>query len=462
MSKTFRPWEVDQAWLLPPSVRELVPEGHVAHFVREMVREELDLSAIVGVYKEERGYPPYHPVMMTALLLYAYTQGVFSSRKIARACEERVDFMAVTATQKPDHRTVCEFRRRHLDALAGLFGQVLHLCQRAGLVKLGHVALDGTKVKANASKHKAMSYERMLKAEPELAAEVQRWFQRAGEEDATDDEQHGRERRGDELPEWVTSKQRRLEKLREAKAAIEAEARAEADARAADKAAAERAETEGTRPPPPTVKRPKHHLDGTPSAKAQRNFTDPESKLLRTRDSYVQGYNAQLAVDSSSQVIVAQMLMREQNDVHALGPMLRLIKAGSGRQARELSADTGYCSEDNLRLLARHHVRGYVATGRIKHGSGEITSALGRTPGTRTYAMRQRLARAGRRSRYRLRKQVVEPVIGQIKSAMGFAHFHLRGLWKTAREWSLVCVAHNLRKLARAALPALASLPRPR
>jgi transposase len=161
MSKTFRPWDVEQAWLLPPSVRELVPEGHVAHFVRELVREELDLSAIVGVYKEERGYPPYHPVMMTALLLYAYTQGVFSSRKVARACEERVDFMAVTAMQTPDHRTVCEFRRRHLDALAGLFGQVLHLCQRAGLVKLGHVALDGTKVKANASKHKAMSYERI-------------------------------------------------------------------------------------------------------------------------------------------------------------------------------------------------------------------------------------------------------------------------------------------------------------
>ena len=426
----------------------------MAHFVREPVREELELSAIVSVYKEERGYPPYHPVMMTALLLYAYTQGVFSSRKIARACEERVDFTAVTATQKPDHRTICEFRRRHLDALAGLFGQVLHLCQRAGLVKLGHVALDGTKVKANASKHKAMSYERMLKAEPELAAEVQRWFQRAGQEDAADDEQHGPQRRGDELPEWVTGKQRRLEKLREAKAAIEAEARAEADARAADKAAAERAEAEGTRPPPPTVKRPKHHLDGTPSAKAQRNFTDPESKLLRTRDSYVQGYNAQLAVDSDSQVIVAQMLMREQNDVHALGPMLRLIKALSGRQAHEPSADTGYCSEDNLRLLARHHVRGYLATGRIKHGSGEITSALGRTPGTRTYAMRQRLARAGHRSRYRLRKQVVEPVIGQIKSAMGSAHFHLRGLWKTAREWSLVCVAHNLRTLARAALPA--------
>jgi hypothetical protein len=172
----------------------------------------------------------------------------------------------------------------------------------------------------------------------------------------------------------------------------------------------------------------------------------------------VQGYNAQVAVDSSSQVIVAQMLMREQNDVHALGPMLRLIKAFTGKQARELSADTGYCSEDNLRLLARHHVRGYVATGRLTH-SGEITSALGRTPGTRTYAMRQRLARAGHRSRYRLRKQVVVPVIGQIKSAMGFAHFHLRGLWKTAREWGLVCAAHNLRKLAKAVLAHTATRP---
>lgn len=176
----------------------------------------------------------------------------------------------------------------------------------------------------------------------------------------------------------------------------------------------------------------------------------------------MQGYNAQVAVDSDSQVIVALMLMREQNDVHALGPMLRLIKAFTGKQARELSADTGYCSEDNLRILARHHVRGYIATGRLKHGSGEITSTLGRTPGTRTYAMRQRLARAGHRSRHRLRKQVVEPVIGQIKSAMGFAHFHLRGLWKTTREWGLVCAAHNLRKLAMAVLPALSALPRPR
>ena len=176
MSKTFRPWLVDQPQLLPPSVTEFVPEGHVAHFVRNLVRDELDLSSILGSYGEERGYPPYHPVMMTALLLYGYSRGVYASRRLSRACEERLDFLAVTAMNRPDFRTISEFRRRHLVALSGLFVQVLKLCQAAGLVELGHVALDGTKLKANASKHKAMSYGRMKKTEPELAAEVDAWL----------------------------------------------------------------------------------------------------------------------------------------------------------------------------------------------------------------------------------------------------------------------------------------------
>ena len=228
MSKTYRPWNVDQAMLLPPSVQELVPEGHLAHFIRDLVRDDLDLSAVLDTYSEERGYPPYHPVMMVALLLYAYCQGVYSSRRIAQACEQRLDFMAVTALQQPDFRTISDFRKRHLKALGALFGQVLVLCEQAGLVKLGHVALDGTKLKANASKHKAMSYGRMKQREKELADEVAKWLEQAAATDASEDDALGVERRGDELPDWVKSKQKRLEKMREAMAALEAEAAAQA------------------------------------------------------------------------------------------------------------------------------------------------------------------------------------------------------------------------------------------
>src|SRR5512134_4077167 len=234
MSKTFRAWDVDQEWLLPLSVHDFVPAGHLAHFVRETVREGLDLSAIRASYAEERGYPPYHPGMMVALLLYAYSRGVYSSRRIAQACEERVDFMAVTGLNKPDFRTISEFRRRHLAALAGMFAQVLKLCQAAGLVKLGHVAVDGTKLKANASRHKAMSYGRMKQAEPKLKAEVEAWLRQAEAADRAEDAEHGAELRGDEMPDWVADKQKRLERIREARARLEAEAKADPSAPDAD------------------------------------------------------------------------------------------------------------------------------------------------------------------------------------------------------------------------------------
>ena len=224
MSKTFRAWDVDQGWLLPPSVHEFVPSGHVAHFVRDTVREALDISAILATYDEERGYPPYHPGMMVALLLYGYSRGVYSSRQLARACEERVDFMAVTGLNKPDFRTISEFRRRHLAALSALFLQVLLLCRQAGLVRLGHVAIDGTKLKANASRHKAMSYGRLRQAETRLAAEVAGWLGQAERADQAEDVEHGVDRRGDEMPAWVADKQRRLERIRAARAALEAEA----------------------------------------------------------------------------------------------------------------------------------------------------------------------------------------------------------------------------------------------
>jgi transposase len=417
MAKTFREWNVEQSWLLPPSVMDFVPPDHVAHFVRETVREQLDLSAILAPYeKEERGFPPYHPAMMTALLLYAYCQGIYSSRRIAQGCEQRVDFMAVTGLNRPDFRTVSDFRKRHLLALQGLFVQVLKLCQHAGLVKLGHVALDGTKVAANASKRKAMSYERMLETEERLKQQVRQWFTQADTLDTQEDRQHGRERRGDELPEWVADKQRRIAKIREAKVALEAEAKA------AGKAAVD--------------------------PKAQRNFTDPESRIMhKSGKEYVQAYNAQAAVDSKAQVIVACSLSNQPTDIQQLAPMVKLIKQNTGRQAQELSADAGYCSEGNLAVLARHHIDAYIATGRHRHG--ERTPGRGRGRGTRVAQMHTKLARAGRRSRYRLRKSVVEPVFGQIKQARGFRQFLLRGLEKVKGEWSLICTAHNLLKLTK-------------
>jgi transposase len=440
MAKVFRPWDVEQSWLLPPSVQELVPPRHPAHFVREIVRNQLDLRAVFAVYDEERGYPPYHPAMMTALLLYGYTQGLFSSRKLAKACEERIDFMAVTAMQKPDYRTIGKFRLRHLDALGGLFVQVLKLCQRAGLVRLGHVALDGTKVKANASKHKAMSYKRMRETEARLRSEVADWFRRAEAEDTSEDAEHG-DSRGDELPTWVVDKMERIERIAEAKAALEEEAQAEAELRARDK------DDDNDGPAAPS--KPKHHADGTPGDKSQRNFTDPESRILKARDGYIQGYNAQVAVDGERQVIVATELYAAQNDAPFLDEMLAQIRANTGQQTTELSADYGYLSEANLAACRRRRVRAYIATGRIHHDAGQPTESR-RWAGPLISAMDERLRRAGRRSRYRLRKQIVEPVFGQIKAAMGFAGFLLRGLSKVRGEWRFVATAHNLRKLIAA------------
>src|ERR1700710_2605359 len=224
MTKSFRPWRVDEVWLLPPSVQEFVPASHPAHLVRDIVREELDLTAILSAYTEARGFPPYDPAMMVALLLYSYSRGVYSSRRIARGCEERLDFQAVTALNQPDFRTISEFRRRHLNALSELFVQVLALCRKAGLVGLDHVAVDGTKIKANASKHKAMSYARMVEAEAELAREVAEWLFRAQVDDAAEDAAHGSTRRGDEPPEWMRDKQARLARICAAKAELEAEA----------------------------------------------------------------------------------------------------------------------------------------------------------------------------------------------------------------------------------------------
>jgi transposase len=424
MSKRYREWNPEQNVIFPPSALDLVPKGHLAHFIREVVSEQIDLCEILDSYQEERGNPPYHPVMMVAVLLYANAVGIYASRRIARGCEERVDFMAITGMQQPDFRTISLFRLRHLEALKGLFKQVLKLCQKAGMVKLGHVALDGTKIGANASRHKSMSYEKMKKKESELKAEVDRWFEEGERIDREEDELYGADKRGDELPDWVADKQKRLEKIQQAKAELEAEARDELE-----------------RGPDPNKSGHKPKPTGTPADKTQRNLTDSESRLMKTSQGFVQGYNAQAAVDAESQVIVAQSLTNTGSDAHQMIPLVEQIRNNAGRQAKEISADSSYCSELNLKALKKHHIRGYLATDR-QDKDRKVSHWVQR--------MRQRLGQGGFRSRYRLRKQTVEPVFGQIKHARSFRQFLLRGQRKVAGEWSLLCTAHNLLKLAAA------------
>lgn len=448
MSKEFRAWKIDEAQLLPPSVEDYVPKDHLSRLIVSLVRESLDLSAIMGSYASGLGQPGFDPRLMTALLLHGYASGIYSSRRIARACVERADFMMMVAGDPPDFRTISEFRRRHLKALGGLFVQVLRLAEKAGLVKLGHVALDGTKIKANASLHKAMSYERMKKREAELKAEVDRWLTAAEAADAEEDKLYG-DKRGDELPDWVADKQRRLEKIRQAKAALEAEAKAAAEEELRRRAATEdkrntqeRKKKKSGRPPAP----PKAEPDG----KAQRNFTDPQSRVMPTKSGFIQGYNAQAAVDGAHQIIVAQTLTNNSSDQAQLAPLLDSIRADLGRNPEEVSADAGYCSQANLLTLSRRRIRGYVATGRQKHGTRSATSKRKLAAGTLVARMSAKLKRAGWRSRYRLRKQIVEPVFGQIKQPRGFRQFLLRGIDKVKDEWALICTAHNLNKLARA------------
>jgi len=405
--------------------------------------------------------------MMTALLLYAYCCGIYSSRRIAKACRERVDFMSIVGLDAPDFRTISDFRKRHLKALGELFKQVLHLCEQAGLVKLGHVALDGTKIKANASKHKAMSYARMEDRAAELEAEVAKWLTTAAAADAEEDKLHGRDKTGEEMPDWVADKQRRAEKIRRAKAELEAEAKAAADAKLkAEAEAAEKREAEGRRKGGRQAAPP----SSTPDDKAQKNFTDPQSRIMKSKDGFVQAYNAQAAVDAEAQIIVAQDVTQSAVDCGQLVPMTDAIEANLDRKPAQLSADAGYCSEANLAALEARNIDGYVATGRAR--DAVAGTAKGKAPAapsstqpaatpTRVEAMRAKIKAGGHTSPYRLRKQLPEPVFGQIKQARGFRQFLMRGIEKVRAEWAIVCTAHNLLKLAHrrtlsAALPSAA------
>ena len=368
MSKTFRPWTIDQPLLLPPSVQDFVGEDHLARFILALVLEPLDLGEIEAAYASERGQPPFDPAMMTALLLYGYCNGVYSSRRIAKAARERVDFLSIVGLDPPDFRTVSDFRKRHLKALAGLFGQVLKLCEQAGLVKLGHVALDGTKIKANASKHKAMSYERMEKRAAELEAEVERWLSAAEAADAEEDRAFGRDKSGEELPKWVADKKKRVEKIRAAKAELEAEAKAAAAAKAKAQAE-ERRQAEGRKKPG----RPAAPPSEEPDPKAQKNFTDPESRIMKTKDGFIQGYNAQAAVDATAQVIVAPASTRSRA-IRSIGADGRRHRSQSGQEADATVGGRGLLLDANLTAMEEREIDAYIAPGGEHAGKEKVAA----------------------------------------------------------------------------------------
>jgi len=429
MSKTYLPYDPDQQLLLPAALQEWLPEDHLAYFISDVV-DQLDLSEITARYQgERRGGPPYNPRMMVKVLLYAYCVGVPSSRRIASRLHEDIAFRVLAANNTPDFRTISDFRKDRLEALAGLFLQVLMLCQREGLVKLGHVALDGTKVRANASKHKAMSYKRMKEKEEQLQGEVDELLRRAQEVDEEEDKRYGKDKRGDELPQELAFREGRLEKIREALAALEAEARGEA----------EQAVLEG-----------KEH-SGVPEDKAQRNFTDVESRIMPApggRD-FRQAYNCQAVVDSQHQVIVAARATNQASDKQQAVAMLEEAIDNAGAVPSEVSADAGYYS---AKAVADLHALGtdpFIAPEKTRHGHRPPPAPRGRIPKglPPRDRMRRKLQTKRGRKRYALRMATVEPVFGQIKQARGFRQFLLRGLEKVQGEWSLICTGHNLLKL---------------
>jgi transposase len=447
MGKTYRPWDPDQSWLLPPSPRDWLPEDDLVYFVLDTSRE-LDISAITRKYEqEERGFPPYHPRMMVALLLYSYTQGVFSSRRIMKRCERDVSWRVLVQDDVPNFRTISDFRKLHLKELERLFVQVLRLCQEAGLVKLGHVALDGTKIKANASRHKAMSYGRMKEEEKRLRKEIRELLKQAESTDAAEDREHGQNHRGDELPAELARRESRLRKIREARKALEAQAKAQAEE--------ERKLQKGKDNKPGSQSGGGNKVEpdkAVPDDKAQYNFTDPTTKIMKTNNKgFDQCANAQAAADREHQIILAADVTNEPNDKKQLKPMAQQAKKniGRGQHIDTLSSDNGYFSEENVKWAEKQGLNPHIATGRIKHNDRVPECPRGRPP--KGLTVKERMARKLRtmkgRATYAQRKWIVEPVFGFIKRGLGFTQFLLNGIEKMRGEWRLVCMACNLRKL---------------
>ena len=431
----FRPYLPDQDLLLPQSLREWLPEEHLAYFVSDVV-DQLDLTAVYAKYgEEERGQPPYHPRMMTKLLVYGYCVGVCSSRKIQQRVKEDIGFRVLAAGNEPDFRTISDFRKIHLEALQGLFEQVLRIALETGAMKVGRVALDGTKVKANASKHKAMSYAYMQEKEKQLREQVKELLAQAEAADAAEDARHGKDKAGEDLPEELKLRKSRLERIRQAKKVLEQRAR-------------ERAAAEG--------KSPEEVSQAKPGDQDQYNFTDPESRIMKGADGFVQAYNAQAAVEADFQLIVGQGVTQAANDKQQVVPMVEVIEEQSGQRPEELLADNGYCSEKNLAHLEsaakpEQRIDAFIAADRQKHGEQQAGSPRGPLPKGATLVdrMRRKLQTKAGKQVYAARKGIVEPVFGQIKQARGIRQFLLRGLEKVQGEWALVCLTHNILKLHR-------------
>jgi transposase len=449
VDKTFRPFNPDQVLLLPPSLDDWLPAEHLARFVAELVDEHLDLSRIRAVYTEGRGAPPFDPRLMLRLLIYGYTTGVRSSRAIERRCVEDVAFRWLACGQAPDYRSIARFRKRHLSALAQLFLQALKLCQAAGMVSLGRVALDGTKVRANASKRKAMSYARLSEKEKVLAEEVSALMAEAQRIDDAEDAQFGKDRRGDELPAELARRESRLAKLREAKQALEEQARAAAAEHAADLARRKGADEDTV-----AQRAASAAAAAVPKPKAQRNFTDPDSRIMLTSDgSFAQCYNAQAVVDADHQVIVAADLTDCASDVVSLLPMTEQVQANTGQHPGQLLADAGYCSADNLDKAAevseQTGTEFLIATGRRKHDEPVPPAPRGPIPkdATRKQRMARKLTTKPGRAAYARRKAIVEPVFGQMSILQNGKQLLLRGHAAARDEWLLLAACHDFRKL---------------
>ena len=466
VDKRFRAFDRDQILLLPPSLDEWLPADHLARFVADLVDEHLDLSRIRAKYTESRGGPPYDPRLMVRLLIYGYCTGVRSSRKIEKACSDVVAFRWLAAGAGPDYRAIARFRKRHLSALGHLFTQALALCQAAGMVRLGQVALDGTKVRANASRRKAMSYARMTTREKALAEEVSAMLYDAEAVDKAEDAAYGRHGRDDDLPPDLRRTTDRLAKIRQAKAALEAEAAAAAGEHAADLARRQGADEDTVAERAAAAAAADKAV---PKPKAQRNFTDPDSRIMKTSDgSFHQCYNAQAVVDADHQVIIATGLGQCAADVANLIPMTEQATTNTGTAPGQVLADAGYCSDDNLAqladLTAQTGTEFFIATGRTSHDEPVPPAPRGRIPKNAT--RRQRMARKLRtkpgRAAYARRKAIVEPVFGQMATLQNAQHLLLRGLDAARGEWLLLAACHNLRKLhAHLGVPGLADLTTP-
>ncbi len=434
MPTTFRSYTPEQSLLLPPSPFDWLAEGHLAHFISDMI-DQLDLGAFYERYEGDgRRKQPYEPRMMLKVIVYSYMTGTFSSRKIARRIEEDIALRYLAAGNCPSHRTICDFRVDHLDAFSSLLVQIIRIAQEAGLVKLGRIAIDGSKVRANASKHKAMSYDRMKSEEQKLEKEIADILGQAAEEDAREDAEYGPDRRGDELPEELQRRESRLRKIREARDRLE-QRQKEQDTKAG--------RSEGDDDPARKKKgKPFKRKFGVPADKAQENFTDSDSRIMNSTEGFQQCYNAQIAVDANCQLIVGADVIQNAADSGSLLPMVDLVEQNCGTTPEQVVADAGYKSEASFVALEQKKIDAYVALGR----EGKKVTTQTTLPATRR--MKEKLVSPPGEAAYRRRKAIVEPVFGWIKNVLGFRRFSLRGMRKVAGEWALVCLVVNLKRMS--------------